>query len=352
MMRNILCAGALLLAMTCNVQAITIQDRINAATTTAEGDGVNTPPAADCAAIQPFWWEIGDNTALIAGDTSSNDGTATVPNEGTHMAIASASKWIYAAYVAERYGGALGGYDVQFMTMESGYHNMSACNWSGIATVDDCLAYVNSNGHTNGYRDPSAIGWFAYDGGHYEAHAGHLPGLPQQGAAGSYIDLGADNDSALTAEVDGVLGMNVVITYNQPLLAGGVESTPGLYATFLRAIMSGNLEMSSLLGMFRVCTNVTTCPNSLNTPVPGNESWDFSIGHWVEDDPNVGDNSYSNAGSRGFYAWIMKDKSYYGIIGKDVDPPQGKTDSTYMGWPSVECGRLIRKAWVTGQPQP
>lgn len=351
MKRNILYAGALLLALSWNAQALTDQDRILAATATAEGsaDG-RTSPAADCAEIQPFWWEIGYSVVMRVGDTSSTDGSGP-PFQDTDMAIASASKWIYAAYVAERRGGDPRGYDIQFLTLESGYHYMSACNWSGIETVDECLAYFNvDTDHANGDRDSTAIGKFAYDGGHFEAHASNYPGLPL--SIFNPIDLGAYNDDALTAEINGVLDLSedVVESYGQPLLAGGVRSTPGLYADFLRAIMSGNLEMYSLLGMFQVCASKIDCPDSvLNTPIPDDHHWNYSVGHWVETD---NDNAYSNAGVRGFYAWISKYKDLYGIVGRDVNLRANETEDTSVNWDSVECGQLIRKAWYTGQPQP
>ena len=72
------------------------------------------------------------------------------------------------------------------------------------------------------------------------------------------------------------------------------------------------------------------------------ESWHYSVGHWVEDDPVVGDGAYSSAGLFGFYPWIDASKTYYGIVGRVI--PDGAMDS-------VECGRIIRKAWLSGISQ-
>ncbi len=63
------------------------------------------------------------------------------------MHIASASKWLYAAYFAERYGAtSLTGRDFQFLTLSSGYHSLQSrpdtqCDSSqGVNfTVDDCV---------------------------------------------------------------------------------------------------------------------------------------------------------------------------------------------------------------------
>lgn len=332
MKRNILYAGTLLLAMTVSGPAHS-DDPEQAARDTANG-------AQACIDIWPFWWEIGDASAMAVGETAPTDETD--PGQDKEMAIASASKWIYAAYVAERRGGDLRGYDIQFLTLESGYHSLTTCSADDINTVDDCLAYGD-----NGYRSSDAIGKFAYNGGHFEAHASNYPGLPTS-AAVNPIDLGAYYDADLKAEINDVLGTSVVRSYAQPLLPGGVRSTPGLYADFLRAIMSDDLQMYSLLGTFQVCAGQMGCSSGtvLNSPIPAH--WNYSIGHWVETD---NDNAYSNAGVRGFYAWISKYKDLYGIVGRDVNPRANETEDTSVSWDSVQCGQLIRKAYITGVPQ-
>lgn len=79
-------------------------------------------------------------------------------------------------------------------------------------------------------------------------------------------------------------------------------------------------------------------------PIPPGESWHYSIGHWVEDDPVVGDGAFSSPGAFGFYPWIDATKSYYGILARNVSGAGSVGDS-------VDCGRLIRKAWTTQTPQ-
>ena len=102
--------------------------------------------------------------------------------------------------------------------------------------------------------------------------------------------------------------------------------------------------MSTKLGTSAVCTNPATCADALFTPIPSTESWHYSIGHWVEDDPAVGDGAFSSAGAFGFYPWIDSTKTWYGVLAR-VLPAQEE------GYASAQCGRLIRKAWVTGVTQ-
>ena len=85
-----------------------------------------------------------------------------------------------------------------------------------------------------------------------------------------------------------------------------------------------------------------TCPTAVFTPSPRGEQWHYSVGHWVEDDPTVGDGAFSSPGAFGFYPWIDAGKTWYGVlatlnVGGAID--------------SVRCGRLIRKAWLTGTTQ-
>ena len=100
-----------------------------------------------------------------------------------------------------------------------------------------------------------------------------------------------------------------------------------------------------------MCTNPATCAQALNAPVPPSESYHYSIGHWVEDDPVNGDGAFSSAGAFGFYPWIDASKSWYGIVARkdgsritDQDNP----DAAGHGFDSLQCGALIRAAWMDG----
>ena len=63
--------------------------------------------------------------------------------------------------------------------------------------------------------------------------------------------------------------------------------------------------------------------------------------HWVETDPLVGDGAFSSAGAFGFYPWVDAGKRFYGIVAR-------QSLLSGSGFDSAFCGRLIRKAWLTG----
>lgn len=283
--------------------------RIAAATATAQSS------SNACNAIRPFYWEIGDRSAALA--SGAVGGNAYGP--GTTMNIASASKWLYGAYVVQRRAGVLTPEDIQHLTFRSGYTRFAICLQG--QTVDGCLNYLN-----NGVLVPTSIGRFDYGGGHMQKHA-------------SLIGLGGMNNAALAAELRSQLGTDIALNFSQPQPAGGVVSTPGDYARFLRKLLDGSLALGSRLGTQAVCTNPLTCPTADGTPVPTTESWHYSLGHWVEDDPRVGDGAFSSAGAFGFYPWIDAGRTHYGIVAREAAGGSGEA--------SANCGRLIRKAWVT-----
>ena len=88
------------------------EQRAQAASATA-----NSNPS--CVAIQPFYWEIGDGSRALVGGTASAVG-ATSPAADTLMLIASASKWIFGAYVVELRAGKFTANDLAALTMRSG----------------------------------------------------------------------------------------------------------------------------------------------------------------------------------------------------------------------------------------
>ncbi|CUA99471.1 hypothetical protein [Thiomonas bhubaneswarensis] len=241
------------------------------------------------------------------------------------MSIASASKWMYAAYVVQKKQGVLSADDVSFLHFTSGYIKLSMC--LPMQTVDSCVQY-----QSNGVLSPNAVGYFSYGGGHMEMHA-DLNGL------------GPMDSAALATEIMSQLGSEVSIAYSQPQPPGGVVTTPAAYAVFLRKMLSGQLLLGSMLGADQVCTNPATCPTALYTPVPQTESWSYALGHWVESDPVVGDGAFSSAGAFGFYPWIDASRTLYGILAPHV------TTGNSVGYASAECGRLMRKAWISGVEQ-
>ena len=137
---------------------VTLQARIDAATATAQSS------RNACAPIQPFYWEVGDASARLgSGSVPSNAGAPTYTGS-TVMAIASASKWLYGAYVVQLRQGQLSDEDIKFLTFRSGYTNFARCLPG--QTVDGCVAYLN-----NGVYTAVNDGYFSYGGGHMEKHA-------------------------------------------------------------------------------------------------------------------------------------------------------------------------------------
>ena len=281
-----------------------------------------------CAPIKPFYWEIGDKTSLLASASVNAAGSAASYDANTPMNIASASKWRYGAYVAERRGGALTAEDIQFLNFRSGYTNFSSCDPAD--TVASCVARG-----TNGVQSINTINKFFYSGGHMEKHAS----LATPGMA-----LGPLDNAALATEMRRLLGIDIRLSYTQPQLAGGARTTPADYAVFLRKLLNNQLKMGALLGSNPVCTNPATCASAAFTPITDGKSWHYSIGHWVEDDPSTGgDGAFSSAGAFGFYPWVDVAKVYYGIV--------ARVDLAGSGNESATCGALIRKAWQTGVAQ-
>lgn len=300
--------------------------RVAAVTQTAEHN-------AACVAIKPFYWEIGDKVeALASGSVGGNryNATRVIP-------IASASKWVFGAYVAQLRAGRLSAQDVAALNMTSGYTNFGSLTCVKLLssrrdseTVAQCLHTDNPKGGNNDDYHSEALGKFFYSGGHFQKLAVDL-------------GLGADNNLTLQRDMQVQLGADFVFTFGSPQLAGGVSTSAANYAMFLRKILNRQLYIADLLGTHAVCTNPATCSSALYTPVPSSYSWEYSLGHWVESDPASGDGAFSSAGAFGFYPWIDKSKTYYGILAR-----QGRPGS---GVESAICGGLLRKAWMTAKTQ-
>lgn len=316
--------GLIALAPSARAQSadLTVAKRTAAARQTA-----NENPA--CRAIRPFYWAIGDATGPRADDRVG----LAAPRADTRMAIASASKLVYGSWVVEKRGGQLTPDDISFLHFTSGYTEFDRCLKD--QTVAQCQSLHNRRIQNGGYV-AADDGRFFYSGGHMQKHA-------------TTIGLGPDDNAALAADMGGLLGVDG-FEYVQPQLAGGMRTSAAAYGRLLQRIVSGELRMRGLLGTHAVCTNPATCPTAAYTPVPSDESWHYSLGHWVEDDPAVGDGAFSSAGAFGFYPWIDAGKRWWGVLarfsadGLDSDDPH-----QHPGAKSVYCGREIRAAWISGQ---
>jgi hypothetical protein len=253
-----------------------------------------------------------------------NSETSTTKYDSTSkLSVASASKWVYGSYVAQKLKGELTDVDRKYLAMRAGYVDFDSCQIG--QTVGEC-----ATAGTNGNYTATADGKFSYGGGHFQQHAVTL-------------GLGAMTASQLTAEVRSQLGADLGFSYRQPQLAGGLVSTADEYTKLLRKILANELAISSMLGSGAVCTNAWKCRDeSLYAPIPLSETWHYSVGHWVEDDPAVGDGAYSSPGAFGFYPWIDKSKTYYGVVARSA---------ANGAFASVQCGRKIRAAWMSGIAQ-
>lgn len=307
-----------------------------------------------CTAISPFYWEIGNaSSVLVSGASGTGYGAS------TKVSIASASKVIEGAYVVQTRGGAsnLTSNDITFLHQASGYTN-SKDTCSGATSIYNCLLNVNASscaGSTNGTglfaagtygaQCPANVGVFSYNGGNFQVHAAlYLPSTFYNATIGS-----------LASQVNIALGLTSpnTIVYTEPLTSGGIYANAQTIRVILQKIVGNTLLMHDALGTSTICTKpaanysnqtvngVTGPANCPATYSPLSEVFQYSIGHWVESDPaQNGDGAFSSAGAFGFYPWISADKTLYGLISRQGAAGQGDN--------SLQCGRLIRRAWVTG----
>lgn len=377
-----LCLALLPVALGCQASATaaspTLEQRIAAAQATAE----SKTKGSACAAIDGlgdagFYWEIGDRSGIVSDPASGLSAAGTVHpalslgtkyTRSSSMLIASASKWVYGAYVAEREavpqgaGWAMPTALVPFLNFTSGYDNMSGhCPALTTPTVQDCLDQRHGFGasaSTNGTRTTADIGRFDYNSGHLEVLEGgadaSIAGV-MGGASYNDADLAAVIETALAAK-----GVQMQLSFVTPVPAGGIQTTPADYAAFLQGLLRTvqPLLMASLLrptasDPYAVCTNPDDAAcgaKAVYTPTPANISWHYSITHWIEDDAASGDGAYSSPGKFGFYPWIDASKTYYGILAR-YDGTPGLSKQTAPYYKSALCGASIRKAFLTGVVQ-
>jgi hypothetical protein len=351
----------------------------------AQATANNTDPNSSCGAISQnasgsddgFYWEIGTANGIVtdpvsglvaAGSVQPASASGTNYTRSTVMEIASASKWMYGAYVTEKLATSSNGNwslpaaAVPYLNFTSGYDNMSDTDCYLAPTVSKCLGLGSNDSQTAAH-----IGRFDYNSGHLEVlEGGGDPSVAtlMNGAGHTDADLASELMNAFAAR-----GTQVSLSFAFPVLAGGIRTSAGDYAAFLQGMLRTNdpLIMSHFLqptasDPYAVCTNPTSSdcrdgsgqPLAIYTPVPFSLSWHYSITHWIEDDPTsptAGDGAYSSPGKLGFYPWIDKSKTYYGIVARSDNNPTGvAADAPY--YKSVVCGEAIRKAFMTGVVQP
>lgn len=292
----------------------TEQSKVSAAQTTATTN-------ANCTAIFPFYWEIGNGSSVLA---SGSTGNASV-TRNTTMPIASATKWIFGAYVVQKLNGTLDAATEKSLKMLAGFTSFGNLSCIGTNTVQQC-ANVGTNSQYTAANDNK----YFYNGGHFQKWA---------------VDngMGALTRAQLRTEFQSLLGSDLDITFSSPQLAGGINTNAANYALFLQKILNNQLLLRTYLGANSTCTLPSACPTAISSPIP--VAWHYSYGHWVEDDDS-GDGSFSSAGLFGFYPWVNASKTLYGIISRNEVPSGGNEIGS--GWASYLCGREIRKAYESG----
>jgi hypothetical protein len=275
-----------------------------------------------CQDIQPFYWEIGTKSSVVASG-SVGDGSI---SRDTVLAIASASKMVFGAYVIQKEQGKVDSATSKLLHMSAGYVSLRALSCGrAVSTVKDCFEQ-GDNSHYVAEDDNH----FFYNGGHFQKWA---------------VDhgLGSLDRQGLADEYRRVLGSDIPFQFGVLQLAGGLRMSAAAYAVFLQRVVGGQLLFRNYLGIDPVCTLPQSCPGqALRSPVPA--AWHYSYGHWVENDSG-GDGAFSSPGAFGFYPWIDASKSYYGIIARAGRPQQGEG----AGYASALCGREIRRAFFTGR---
>jgi hypothetical protein len=322
MFRSVLC---LLSGITCSLSAFAYDT--DAATAAAN--------SSVCDDIRPFYWEIG---GASGGPIISGQVGGTTYSRSTGVALASGSKWVFGAYVVQRYNGIPGGISgakiVKALNMRAGYTHLNddVCTSPNTFTVTSCFHILGNDRY-----DAAADGEFFYDSGNAQSAA----------AAATLLDLGSKTRSSLLAEVDGQLGLGPSFEYLNTPVSSGLGANAEDYASFLQKIMDGTYVISSYLSFLPVPTY--PCGPGLTGCSPaGSVDFHYSLHHWIEDNtggtlPNgktlgPGDAAHSSAGAFGFYPWITNDLQYYGIISR-----QGEAGT---GSDSLVCGRAIRAAFL------
>ncbi len=274
--------------------------------------------ASSCRALGDFYWEIGNRDRPLAsgqvGRQFSGDSA---------IAIASASKWVFGAYVLQRIGRPPSPGEIEALSMRSGYVSFRPLLCALAGTVQGCFDRGDNSAFTG-----ADVGKFSYGGGHDQKLAIDmgLGGLTRQG---------------LATEVRRVLGNDLDFSYATPDLAGGLRASPTSYGRFLRKILRGDLRISGYLGTPTFCTLPDACSDAVHSPI--DLAWHYGLNYWIEDDP-AGDGAFSSAGAFGFYPWITADRGTYGLLARHSFAHDAAEASAI-------CGQHLRRAWASGRAQ-
>lgn len=275
-----------------------------------------------------FYWEIGDAShAIASGHQGEGVEAATV------LDIASASKWVFGAYVLQKKGIEAVRANPSLrsgLRFTSGYTDFKPLRCIGTRTVERCW-FVGSGRNAHPQPNPKTLDRFAYEAGH------------DQKLAAVDLGLGAMSAAALSDEYRATLQLQGEISMARfdPLPAGGMRASAAAYAGFLRRLMKRELVLGAHLGEDAVCAQPRTCPQqAVSSPVESTgEPWAYSYNHWVESEHAGTVDAFSSPGLYGFYPWISADRRFYGVVARESRRPRAYIES-------VQCGRAIRKAFI------
>lgn len=275
-----------------------------------------------------FYWEIGDGTRVLA---SGSTGRGKVGADSV-MDIASASKWVFGAYVLQKKGIAAVRADAALhdgLRFTSGYTDFHPLRCIGKRSVGRCWEAGRSG---DDKPDPRTVGRFYYQAGHDQKLAAEDLGL----ASLSGAEL--TKQYRETLHLQGEISMATL----DPLPAGGMRASASAYAAFLRSMMRHELVIGSHLGEDAVCAQPKACPGqALSSPAePMGEPWGYSYNHWVEQRQAGHADAYSSPGLYGFYPWISGDQRFYGVVARESRRPRAYIES-------AQCGRAIRAAFLS-----
>lgn len=290
----------------------------------------------DCKKLGDFYWEIGDARGKVISGAEGN-----TYNADTTMKMASASKWLFGAYVFEKLKGRVTDEQKEFLQMRSGYTNMSnlSCLRDKIQSVKDCFLAEPKMRKLFGKAGNAALisenkGKFYYNGAHAQALA-----------VKEEIGLADKNNTALAQAIKSSLKLEN-ISYFFPQLAGGAKTNAGTYAEFLRNLMNDKYFLGKTLQSEPgVCAN-SSCGSKdvTESPVADHLPWWYANHYWIEKNQKGMIEAYSSPGLFGFYPWISADKKYYGIIAREGTARD-------RGVKSISCGDAIRKAFFANRPR-
>lgn len=275
-----------------------------------------------CAALKSYIWEVGDAEKIITRDYGL---FGTPPSPTDFVPLYDVSAFIFASYLAERTGGKLDDAQISALTMRDGYNAplSQGCNIS--TSVGSCFG--NMGGHKS---RTGKDGEFYYG-------PGHIQQLAMQ------LELGTYRDGDMRDEYGGQLrAPSIHFVFNSLRLFDGLHMRPENLSKFLRAVVGGKLKIGALLGTHAVCLDPQKCPDTPVLYAPAPRTRDYSLGHWVEKNPDTGEvEAYSMTGKNGLYVWISADKKHYGY----VIPLDDGINRSSAG---IGCGRAMYKAVLRG----